>query len=226
MITDSVRLALVFWSRLFNWRSVLVIVQPATLVGCDRNAFRRFWKWKSRPGRPRLPQNLHQLIARMVQENPTWGEERIADELWLKLGLQVSPRTICAYWPDVPPTPRRGRSQAWSTFVRKHAQALLACDFMVAITVRLRILTLGIEALRTPVRTPQANAFCERLIGTIRRECLDFMIPLSHRHLRQTLRLVGDTLQPRTTTLSLRTGYSRPDCSAAPKRTTTSATSR
>jgi hypothetical protein len=28
-------------------------------------------------------------------------------------------------------TPRRGRSQAWSTFVRNHAQALLACDFMI-----------------------------------------------------------------------------------------------
>jgi hypothetical protein len=62
----------------------------------------------------------------MVQENPTWGAERIADELWLKLGLQVSQRTIRAYWPDVPATPRRGRSHAWGTFVRNHAQALLA----------------------------------------------------------------------------------------------------
>ena len=47
---------------------------------------------------------------------------------------------------------------------------------------------LGIESLRPPLRTPQANAFCERLLGTIRRECLDFMIPLNDRHLRQTLR--------------------------------------
>jgi putative transposase len=38
------------------------------------------------------------------------------------------------------------------------------------------------------VRTPQANAFCERLIGTLRRECLDFLIPLNERHLRQILR--------------------------------------
>jgi putative transposase len=47
---------------------------------------------------------------------------------------------------------------------------------------------LGLQALKTPVRTPQANAFCERLIGTIRRECLDFMIPLNDRHLRRILR--------------------------------------
>jgi putative transposase len=49
-----------------------VIVEPATLVGWHCKAFRLFWKWKSRPGRPRLPQNLRQLIARIVQENPTW----------------------------------------------------------------------------------------------------------------------------------------------------------
>ena len=33
----------------------------------------------------------------------------------------------------------------------------------------------GVRALKTPVRTPTANAFCERVIGTIRRECLAFI---------------------------------------------------
>jgi transposase InsO family protein len=46
----------------------------------------------------------------------------------------------------------------------------------------------GLQVLKTPIRIPQANAFCERLIGTARRECLDFMIPLNERHLRKTLR--------------------------------------
>ena len=36
----------------------------------------------------------------------------------------------------------------------------------------------GMTVLKTPVRTPQANAFCERLVGTLRRECLDYLIPL------------------------------------------------
>src|SRR3989449_4332288 len=36
--------------------------------------------------------------------------------------------------------------------------------------------SLGLRVLRTPYRSPQANAFCERLIGSARRECLDFMI--------------------------------------------------
>ena len=47
---------------------------------------------------------------------------------------------------------------------------------------------MGLTVLKTPVRVPQANAFCERLIGTIRRECLDFMIPMSEPHVRAILR--------------------------------------
>src|SRR5947207_6223299 len=47
---------------------------------------------------------------------------------------------------------------------------------------------MGLTVLKTPVRAPQANAFCERVIGTIRRECLDFMITTSERHVRAILR--------------------------------------
>ena len=42
---------------------------------------------------------------------------------------------------------------------------------------------IGLEVLKTPARVPQANSFCERLIGTIRSECLDFVIPITERHL-------------------------------------------
>jgi transposase InsO family protein len=46
---------------------------------------------------------------------------------------------------------------------------------------------LGLRVLKTPPQTPQANALCERLIGTLRRECLDFFMPLSEQHLRRLL---------------------------------------
>ena len=46
---------------------------------------------------------------------------------------------------------------------------------------------MGLAVLKTPVRVPQANAFCERLIGAIQRECLDCVIALSERHLRAVL---------------------------------------
>jgi transposase InsO family protein len=51
---------------------------------------------------------------------------------------------------------------------------------------------LGLEVLRSPVSSPKANAICERLIGTIRRECLDWMIPMSEAHLRSILRVWRD----------------------------------
>lgn len=247
-LTNAARLWLVFWSRFFVWRSALLVVKPATLIGWHRRAFRLFWKWKSRPGRRPIPLDLRRLIVEMVRGNPTWGEERIAHELWLKLGIRVSPRTVRAYWPAKEPWSDR-RSQSWNIFVRNHARALLACDFMVAVTARFQSLyifvvmeigsrrilhcnvtshptaqwtiqqlreaipsdheyrflvhdrhatfsseldavvaALGLEVVKTPIRTPQANAFCERLVGTIRRECLDFMIPLNERHLRRIVR--------------------------------------
>jgi hypothetical protein len=39
--------------------------------------------------------------------------------------------------------------------------------------------------LKAPVQAPKANAVCERLVGTIRRECLDFLIPFGERHLNK-----------------------------------------
>src|SRR5262249_16961070 len=50
------------------------------------------------------------------------------------------------------------------------------------------IAAMGVTIVKTPVRAPQANAFCERLIGTIRRECLDWVMPLSENHVRRILR--------------------------------------
>jgi len=46
---------------------------------------------------------------------------------------------------------------------------------------------LGSRILKTPVRSPQANALCERLLGTLQRECLDFLIPFPEPHLRHLL---------------------------------------
>jgi transposase InsO family protein len=246
---DATRIVLVGLSRLIDWRRILTVVKPNTLIRWHRRGFALFWRWKSVPqGRPRLPTDLQRLIAEMAAANRTWGEERIASELLVKLGIRVSPRTVRRYM-FRGAAPRGGaRSQTWSTFVRNHAGAVLACDFFVAVTVRFRVLyvfvvlevgtrrilhwnvtdhptadwtvqqfrmvvsgeqthrwvihdrdsiysedvdasvaAMGLTILKTPVRAPQANAFCERLIGTIRRECLDFVIALNERHVRSVL---------------------------------------
>jgi transposase InsO family protein len=51
-------------------------------------------------------------------------------------------------------------------------------DAIYAPAVDRAIRSMGLRVLKTPARTPQANAFCERAIGTIRRECLDWLIPI------------------------------------------------
>ena len=140
--TDAIRLALLWLGRWFDWRQALAIVQPATFLRWHRQGFRLFWRWKSTPGRRPIPADLQALIRRMARENPTWGEERIANELLLKLGLQVSPRTVRKYLPKRVDHGRgkRATSQRWQTFVRNHAQAIVACDFCLVVTATFRLL--------------------------------------------------------------------------------------
>jgi hypothetical protein len=91
-------------SRFVEWRRLLTIVRPDTLIRWHRKGFRLFWRWKSRvPGRPPIPPDLRQLIATMAAANQTWGEERIVAELLVKLGIRVSPRTVRRYKPSRPP---------------------------------------------------------------------------------------------------------------------------
>src|SRR6202011_4930460 len=69
----------------------------------------------------------------------SWGEERIANELLLKLGVRVSPRTVRKYMSKRPAGCPRG-DQRWSTFLRNHARAVIACDFFVTVTTTFRSL--------------------------------------------------------------------------------------
>ena len=94
---DAARLSMLLLAKLFDWRNALVNVKPETFVGWHRRAFGMFWRWKSRGGRPRLPRDIRRLIVEMAANNPTWGQERVADELSLKLGILVSPRTVRNY---------------------------------------------------------------------------------------------------------------------------------
>ncbi len=133
------RVALVLLSRFFNWKDSLVVVQPQTSIRWHRQGFRLFWRWKSRPERPPIPIELRRLIREMALSNFSWGEERIANELLLKLGIRISPRTVGKYMPKRPHGQPRG-DQRWSIFVRNHAAALLACDFCVVVTATFRLL--------------------------------------------------------------------------------------
>ena len=75
----------------------------------------------------------------MARDNPVLGEERIASELLVKLGIQLSPRTVRKYTPKHPDGQLRG-DQRWSTFLKNHAKAIVARDFFVAVTATFRLL--------------------------------------------------------------------------------------
>ena len=248
--TDATRWVMATLSRWFDWRDALIVVKPDTLIGWHRKRFRLLWRRKSRPvGRPQITEELQQLIRMMAAENLTWSEERIANELKLKLGIRVAPSTVRKYMgrrnqraPD--PT------QRWLTFIRNHTLVIVASDFFTVVTAHFRVLyvffvmelgrrqilhfgvtahptaewtlqqfrealpgshpyrfalhdrdtifsrkldqevaALGVSVLRTPVRAPKANCRCERLVGTVRRECLDWVIPLGLGHLKRILNI-------------------------------------
>src|SRR5215472_19004155 len=124
-----VLLVMVMLGRLFSWRDALVNVQPNTFIRWHRKRFRLLWRWKSRPGgRPQIPEGLQKLIRKMAAENPTWGEGRIANELKLKLSIQVSPRTVGKYLRRDRPVRTLDPQQRWLTFLRSHAKVIVACD--------------------------------------------------------------------------------------------------
>src|SRR5215472_3146975 len=138
---DSTRLIMVMLGRMFSWRNALVNVKPDTFLRWHRKGFRLLWRWKSRPvGRPRIPKDLRRLIREMAAENPSWGEERIANELKLKLSIQVSPRTVGKYLRNDRPARTPDPKQRWLTFLRNHAKVITACDFFVVITAAFRTL--------------------------------------------------------------------------------------
>jgi len=239
----------VFWawlSRLWrNWRSVLVILQPDTVVRWHRAGFRLYWRWKSRTtiGRPRKSRLIRDLIGEMSRNNPTWGAPRIRAELHL-IGYEVAESTVARYMVRS----RKPPSSTWRSFLANHARQIAAIDFFTAYTItfhvlycfvvlghdrrrishlnvtpnptaewtaqqiveafpydtaprcllhdrdsiygaafRRRIKGMGIEEVIAAYRSPWQNAYCERVIGSIRRDCLDHMIIFSDDSLRRIM---------------------------------------
>jgi len=118
-------------SKLPTWKTVLMIVQPDTLLRWHRDLFRWAWRRKSKrrgkKGRKPLAEEIVTLIKNIARDNRSWGAERIRGEL-LKLGIKVAKSTIQKYINQVrSPIPTK---QTWATFLRNHAQDIWAVDFL------------------------------------------------------------------------------------------------
>src|SRR5919199_1417524 len=127
---DSALLVLLA-SRLRTWRQALLLVQPETVLRWHRRLFRWHWRRTSQASapahRPPLAPETIALIREMAAANRLWGAERIRGEL-LKLDIRVAKSTIQQYLRQARPPRRSG--QPWGTFLRNHAHAIWAADFL------------------------------------------------------------------------------------------------
>jgi transposase InsO family protein len=213
-----------------NVLDALKILKPETVVRWHRAGFRAYWRWKSRSrgGRPRASAEVRELIREMCLANPLWGAPRIHGEL-LKLGIDVGQTTVAKYMTRT----RRPPSQGWKTFLSNHADGIASMDMFVVPTASFRLLygllilqharylirdrdsaygetfirrgrSMGIRDRPTSARSPWQNGYAERLIGSVRRDCLDHVVVFGERHLRYLLASYQRYYNEARTHLSLR----------------------
>jgi len=173
---------------------------------------------------PGIVQEARELIQRMSRENPLWGAPRSHGAL-LMLGTEVSESKFGRYIARTP----RPRSQvggpscvirpqgsprsicSWSTPYRstwnevpKHLLRDPDGAFGAAYTRRIRAMAIRDHPIAP--RSPWQNEHVERLIGSIRRECLDHIVAFGEAHPRRTLKTYAVYYNHVRTHLSLRKG--------------------
>jgi hypothetical protein len=158
------------------------LVRPATVIRWHRQGFRAFWRWKSRlrGGRPRIPQELRDLVREMSRANPLWGAPRIHGEL-LKLGIEVSQSP----WDERPRHLVRDRDGIYGEAFKNRLRAM------------------GIRDRPIAARSPWQNGYAQRVIGSIRRECLDHIIVTGEQQLRRIMQSYVDYYNRARTHLAL-----------------------
>jgi hypothetical protein len=138
-LTPADRIFWVGWRRVWSdWKSARMILNAETVVAWHCKGFHLFWKWRicrGNPSRPRVPQQVRDLIRMMSRNNPRWGAPRIPGE-WLKLGFEITQPTVAKYMVRH----RKPPSQSWRSFLDHHLRSLMSVDFFTVPTVRFQVL--------------------------------------------------------------------------------------
>ena len=108
------------------------LVTPDTLLAWHRKLIARKYDGSPRrgPGRPRVMEQIRELVARLAQENGTWGYTQIRGAL-ANLGHQVGRSTIARTLKEhgLEPAPERRKKTTWQQFLQAHWEVLAAADF-------------------------------------------------------------------------------------------------
>jgi transposase InsO family protein len=115
---------------------VATIVKPDTILSWHRTLVAQKCdgsQQRQSPGRPKIAEELEGLIVRIVQENRSWGYDRIVGAL-ASLGLTVSAQTVGNVLKrhGIPSAPERKTTTTWKEFIRTHMDVLVATDFFTA----------------------------------------------------------------------------------------------
>lgn len=147
------RILWVLLSKFFlNWKSVLILFKPETVIGWHKRAFKFYWKLKSKGGRPKISHITIALIKRIHKENPTLSPEKIYEQLiLLNITDAPAPNTIAKYicYKHKPPT--ENQKQSWKSFLSNHAKNIWAMDFAVVPTLTFKVLLLITVAVRSNI---------------------------------------------------------------------------
>ena len=112
------------------------LVRPETILAWHRRLVAKKFdgsKKRTYPGRPRVDQEIEQLIVRFATDNRDWGYDRIAGAV-TNLGHAVSDQTVGNILKrhGIPPAPERKKTTTWKEFIRAHREVLAATDFFTA----------------------------------------------------------------------------------------------
>lgn len=120
------------------------IVTPETILRWHRRLIARKYDGSGsrKPGRPRVMQEIRQLVLIMATENRSWGYKRIEGELG-KLGHRVARTTIANILTEhgIEPAPERAKRTTWAEFLNTHWGSIAATDFFTVEAWTLKRLT-------------------------------------------------------------------------------------
>ena len=107
------------------------LVTPDTLLAWHRKLIAQKWTYaKKGPGRPRVAQEITDLILRMARDNTSWGYDRIQGAL-ANLGHVIAPNTVKNILKrhGIEPAPDRQKRTSWKAFLKAHWDVMAATDF-------------------------------------------------------------------------------------------------